>query len=185
MLYSVTSAFYQRYLARPAANEVLSAHSTIAKLVSYVGGTAVFGVKHYLRYAQLSVEKGDPPQKEWVTTIGQADAQTARFVDEAEGSIGAVIASLKVGSLVALDWLQVGVLGGGVECPCQKLEPIGKATEEKLLAASPEVRALATRRVAARRPAAPRRLTRSGRALLPVLKLPRAAPLCRRSRSSG
>ena len=29
-----------------------------------------------------------------------------------------------------------------VEYPCQKLEPIGKATEEKLLAASPEVEIL-------------------------------------------
>ena len=155
MLYDVSSECFKRYLAGPASNEVLSAHSTIARLVSSDGGTAVFGVKHYLRYAQLSVDKGDPPQKEWRSTIGHAEAQTARFADEAEGSIAAVIASLKIGSVVMLDWLQVAVAAGGyVEHPCQKLEPIGKAAEEKLLVASPEVctlaRTLATRTMALR-----------------------------------
>ena len=104
MLYLTDASFFKRYLIQPASNEVLSAHSTIAKLVSSTGGIATFGVKHYLRYAQLSIERGDPPQKQWSITIGLADAQTARFVDVAEGSINAVIASLKVGSLVALDW---------------------------------------------------------------------------------
>ena len=142
MLYDLASAFYKRFLAQPTANEVLSAHSTIARLVSSAGGTAVFGVKHYLRYAQLSITRGDPPQKEWRISIAHADVRNDRFVDEVEGSISAVISSLKIGSLVALDWLQVAVLGGHVEYPCQKLEPIGKATEEKLLAANPEVEIL-------------------------------------------
>jgi len=134
-----------RFLLIPHANEVLSAHSTIAKLITSDGSTARFGVKHYLRYAQLSVDRGDPPQKEWVVTLHAADAQTARFADEIEGSIAAVIASLEIGSLVALDWLQVAERSSGteiVEYPCQKLEPIGKAKEEKMLAAHPEVEIL-------------------------------------------
>jgi hypothetical protein len=102
----------------------------------------VFGVKHYLRYAQLSSTCADPPQKEWRITLGHAEAQTARFAEETEGSITAVINSLRTGSLVALDWLQVAVRSSGrehVEHPCQKLEPISQATEEKLLATHTEV----------------------------------------------
>lgn len=80
-------------------------------------------------------------------SIGYADAQTARFADEAEGSIAAVVASLEVGSLVALEWLQVAVRSRGaeqqhIEYPCQKLEPISTAKEAKLLAANPEVEIL-------------------------------------------
>ena len=154
MLYHVESAAYQSLLSKrplpvekraPAANEVLSAHSTIATLVTTEGGVAVFGVKHYLRYAQLSTTRGDPPQVEWRITIGQAEAQTARFVEEAEGSITAVIRSLKQGALVALDWVQVG-MGERVEHPCQKLEGISSAKEEKLLAAHPEVSCVTTAR---------------------------------------
>jgi hypothetical protein len=154
MLYTVASRSYTRYLKRDAANEVplaqaanevLSAHSTISKLVSSTGGTACFAVQHYLRYAQVSHEHGDSPQKEWRVAIGDADAQTARFVDEADGSVAAVIASLHIGSLVALDWLQVAVRAHGddrVEHPCQKLEPISHAQAEKLLAAHDKVRIL-------------------------------------------
>lgn len=145
MLYAIDTASYKRYLRPETANEVLSAHSTISTLVSSADGTAVFKVKHYLRYAQLSIEHGDSPQKEWKISVGKADAQTARFADETEGSLAAVIASLRIGSLVALDWLQVAVRAGGtghVEYPCQKLEPIGKNTEQKLLAAHEEVQIL-------------------------------------------
>lgn len=142
VIYDVKSECFTRHLAIPQANEVLSAHSTIATLVSTADGTAVFGVCHYLRYAQLSTARGDPPQKEWRVRIGHAEAQTARFAAETEGTITEVIRSLKVGSLVALDWLQVAVRTTGcerVEHPCQKLEPISRSTEAKLLAAHSEV----------------------------------------------
>ena len=145
MLYAIASSQYKGYLKQLAANEVLSAHSTISRLISSDGGKAVFGVKHYLRYAQLSLDQGDSPQKEWCINLPSADAQTARFADDTEGSIAVVIASLRIGALVALDWLQVAVQAGStqrIEHPCQKLEPIGKATEEKLLAEHGEVQIL-------------------------------------------
>jgi hypothetical protein len=154
MLYAVASASYKSFLTRanevpptrgPMSNEVLSAHGTIARLESSTGGTAVFAVKHYLRYAQLSIDRADPPQKEWRISVGNADSQTAQFADETEGSIAAVIAALGIGSLVALDWLQVAVRARGtehIEYPCQKLEPISKATEERLLAEHPEIQIL-------------------------------------------
>ena len=41
MLYAVTSASYKQHLRALAANEVLSAHSTISELVSVDGGVAV------------------------------------------------------------------------------------------------------------------------------------------------
>lgn len=63
MLYNVASASYKRQLRELAANEVLSAHGTIAELISSADGVASFGVKHYLRYAQLSLDRADPPQK--------------------------------------------------------------------------------------------------------------------------
>ena len=72
VIYDATSAAYARYLTSPPANEVLSAHSTIATLVTTANGVAVFGVKHYLRYAQLSTARGDPPQKEWHIRISHA-----------------------------------------------------------------------------------------------------------------
>jgi len=149
MLYATSSARYLRYMEAAdspedaSANEVLSAHSTIASLVSLTRGTAVFGVKHYLRYAQLSLTHGDPPQKEWSIAVGRAAAQTARFAEEAEGSIAAVVASLELGSPVALDWLQVR--SGSrhlVEHPCQKLEPLSRAEEQRLLASHAEVEIL-------------------------------------------
>lgn len=160
MLYAVGSEHYRGYLSSkrvlqdsattasvsaPPANEVLSAHSTICTLASTTGGKAVFQVKHYLRYAQVNVARGDAPQKEWRVAIKNADAQTAQFADETEGTISAVIASLDVGSLVALDWLQVAVRGRGaerIEYPCQKLEPISATTEERLLATHPEIQIL-------------------------------------------
>ena len=40
-----------------------------------------------------TVDRGDPPQKEWRVAVKNADAQTAQFADETEGSISAVIAS--------------------------------------------------------------------------------------------
>ena len=75
----------------PESNEVLSAHSTIATLVTTRGGIAVFGVKHYLRYAIISRTRGNPPQKEWRISIDEAESQMARFTEETEGSITAVI----------------------------------------------------------------------------------------------
>lgn len=103
----------------------------------------MFKVKHYLRYAQVSVAQGDSPQKEWSIKIPSADAQTAQFADETEGSLAEAIRSLDIGSLVALDWLQLRVRGTGrIAYPCQKLEPISKATEDKLLAAHEEVQIL-------------------------------------------
>eukprot|EP00966_Prymnesium_polylepis_P226595 5241964-Prymnesium_polylepis.1 len=126
----------------PIANEVLSAHSTIATLVTTSGGTAVFGVKHYLRYAILSRTQGDGPQKEWRSAIDQADDQIAQYAEEAEGSISAVIRSLDIGCTVALDWIQVAERVNGrerIEYPCQGLERISPAKERRLLAAQPEV----------------------------------------------
>ena len=87
MLYATSSARYLRYMEAAespedaSANEVLSAHSTIASLVSLTRGTAVFGVKHYLRYAQLSLTHGDPPQKEWSIAVGRAAVDEGVAVD--------------------------------------------------------------------------------------------------------
>ena len=146
VLYDVKSAKFRTHLAptggAPEANEVLSAHSTISTLVSTKGGMATFRVLHYLRYAQLNSTVGDSPQEEWSISIRQSDAQTARFVEEAEGSISEVIRALDAGSMVVLDWLQVALRSGAherVERPCQRLEPISAVQMKKLLAANPEV----------------------------------------------
>ena len=99
-------------------------------------------VKHYLRYAIISRTRGNPPQKEWRISIDEAESQMARFTEETEGSITAVIRSLEVGSLVALDWLEVAERFNDherIERPCQKLECISTATEEQLLMAHPKV----------------------------------------------
>ena len=125
-----------------AANEVLSAHSTIATLKSMAAGVATFGVRHYLRYAQLSAEAAEGPQPEWSVVVGEADAQTSRFVDEAVGSLTGTIRALAPGALVSLDWVQVRTPSGGSEHPCQKLEPLTEAAASVLLAASDEVQIL-------------------------------------------
>ena len=80
-LYVTDSAKYRSYLAQqasagPAGHEVLSAHSTIAALASTSGGTAVFKIKHYLRYAQMDASRSDQPAQEW--SVSLADAGAAR-----------------------------------------------------------------------------------------------------------
>ena len=131
--------------ASGAPQGVLSAHHIVAEFagVQVPGPHARFVTQRYMRYAQVNKELSLPPQDEWHTPVGaKADTQSAAIAEEAEGALSQVIASLKPGDLVEIEWVQVALGNGRQIRACQKMERLTADGVAAAEAKYPEVQIL-------------------------------------------
>lgn len=125
----------------------LSAHATLATFAGVEGGRATFAVARYLRYAPLAGAHAEGPRDAFAFDVSEADAQTAELADETTSALSAVVASLRVGDDVELEWLQILMPGHPrrVVRQCQKLVAVDAKAKAALVAAFPEPKLLTPR----------------------------------------
>ena len=136
--------------AAPIRTDVVSAHSCVAIFrkapPEAPAGVATFGVARYLKYAHLFPELASGLVKQFHLAVAAADAQTSLLADETTASLAAVVAGLRDGDRVELDWLQIRIEMDttvdahrfGLVEQCQKLTVLDAAAEKALVDQYPQ-----------------------------------------------
>jgi hypothetical protein len=97
-----------------------------------------FSIVKYLRYALLKTDGAHPKCSLTIPCGKRAKKQVATLAAETEGVLTEVMADLKLGDRVHLDWIEVKMPDGEVVSQCQSLWRLSAKDEEKLVAQYPE-----------------------------------------------